>query len=364
MITRRTAVLFPTLVVVAVLGVLIFTATRAPGPQRAEADHHLLRVDRVMADGDIQYVQLRMTTGGQGVVDGKQICFYDATGTPAGSFTFPEDLDVATDEATVLIGTAEFDAAWTGGDSDYQLTGHPVPHPAGKVTFGATCAAAPVDSVAYGAGYSGPVENPAKFPQDLPVDGQALRLDADAPNAPRVNADDYAIGAADFKKNNGTTGSLNETSTPTASPSPTATPTATPTLTPCPTVSPTNCDIVTNPPSPTPTPTATPTFTGTLPPGDERTWGDNNCSGPPPDPVDSLLTLRFDAGLPTNTGDCPPVGEVVEVANASPHPWGDVDCSGEVNPVDSLKLLRSDAGLPVNQPQDCPELGGAVIVTA
>ncbi|MEX0682057.1 MAG: hypothetical protein WD472_01190, partial [Dehalococcoidia bacterium] len=58
----------------------------------------------------------------------------------------------------------------------------------------------------------------------------------------------------------------------------------------------------------------------------------------------------------------PPLGEVVEVANASPHPWGDVDCSGEVNPVDSLKLLRFDAGLPVAQEPDCPPIGDTVSV--
>ncbi|MEX0684125.1 MAG: choice-of-anchor Q domain-containing protein [Dehalococcoidia bacterium] len=95
--------------------------------------------------------------------------------------------------------------------------------------------------------------------------------------------------------------------------------------------------------------------------GDQRTWGDDNCSGAP-DPVDSLLTLRFDGGLSADTGECPPMGDVVEVANASPHPWGDVDCSGAVNPVDSLKLLRFDAGLSVAQPVGCPEMGADVLV--
>jgi hypothetical protein len=97
------------------------------------------------------------------------------------------------------------------------------------------------------------------------------------------------------------------------------------------------------------------------PPGDPRIWGDNNCSGAP-DPVDSLLTLRFDAGLNTNTGECPDFGQVVEVADASPHPWGDVDCSGAVNPVDSLKLLRFDAGLSVTQEEGCPLIESGVLV--
>ena len=91
-------------------------------------------------------------------------------------------------------------------------------------------------------------------------------------------------------------------------------------------------------------------------------WGDANCSGGV-GPVDSLLTLRYDAGLSANTGDCPAFGQVVEVANASPHAWGDVDCSGEVNPIDSLKILRADAGLGVTQPANCPAIGSTVTIT-
>ena len=100
---------------------------------------------------------------------------------------------------------------------------------------------------------------------------------------------------------------------------------------------------------------------GLLPEGLEATWGDSNCSGSA-DPVDSLLTLRFDAGLGTNTGDCPDFGQVVDVQNASPHPWGDVDCGGEVTPVDSLKVLRFDAGLSVTQEAECPLMGSEVLV--
>ena len=80
-------------------------------------------------------------------------------------------------------------------------------------------------------------------------------------------------------------------------------------------------------------------------------------------PIDSLLTLRHDAGLGANTGDCPDFGQVVEVAFASPHPWGDVDCGGDVTPVDSLKLLRFDAGFSVTQEPGCPEIGSAVLIT-
>ena len=105
-------------------------------------------------------------------------------------------------------------------------------------------------------------------------------------------------------------------------------------------------------PTPTPEPTATPA---------NATWGDNNCSKSV-DPADSLFVLRGDAGLSTNTGDCPEMGADIEVLNASPHIWGDVDCSGAMTPVDSLKTLRFDAGLSVSQEAGCPAIGGAVTI--
>ena len=89
-------------------------------------------------------------------------------------------------------------------------------------------------------------------------------------------------------------------------------------------------------------------------------WGDANCSGPPPGPVDALLTLRFDAGLSTNTGDCPDFGESVSALVVAVFIWGDVDCSGSVSPVDSLKLLRYDAGLSVSQNTGCPVIGAPI----
>ena len=36
---------------------------------------------------------------------------------------------------------------------------------------------------------------------------------------------------------------------------------------------------------------------------------------------------------------------------------GDVDCGGNVTPVDSLKTLRHDAGLSVQQNEPCPDIG-------
>ena len=85
------------------------------------------------------------------------------------------------------------------------------------------------------------------------------------------------------------------TASPTQSPTATPTPTATATATPTPTAS--------VPPSPTPSPTGA---------SQQVAWGDNNCSGNA-DPVDALLALRHDAGLTADTGDCPEMGEEVDV---------------------------------------------------
>ena len=92
-------------------------------------------------------------------------------------------------------------------------------------------------------------------------------------------------------------------------------------------------------------------------------WGDNNCVDGP-NPVDALLALRFDAGLPAETGDCPEMGEEVDIISASLHLWGDIDCSGAVDPVDGLKLLRFDAGLSIAKPEDCPDAGDEVAIVS
>jgi hypothetical protein len=107
-----------------------------------------------------------------------------------------------------------------------------------------------------------------------------------------------------------------------------------------------------------------PPTTPTAPPqGQLVAWGDWNCSGGA-DPVDSLLNLRHDAGLSTNTGDCPAMGTPVNLLIASALTWGDADCNATRDPVDSLKLLRHDAGLSVSQDEDCPALGSDVMVAA
>jgi hypothetical protein len=120
-------------------------------------------------------------------------------------------------------------------------------------------------------------------------------------------------------------------------------------------------------PSDTPTPVPTDTPTPTQPAGQTVVWGNHNCSGDPlgpPDPVDALLNLRHDAGLSTNTGDCPAMGSQQALVASNGLIWGDVDCDGTAGPVDSLKVLRFDAGLSVSQGDPCPEMGAEITIGA
>jgi hypothetical protein len=91
-------------------------------------------------------------------------------------------------------------------------------------------------------------------------------------------------------------------------------------------------------------------------------WGDHNCSGSA-DPVDALLNLRDDAGLPSETNECPEMGATVGV-DGTDRTWGDFDCSGTADPVDGLKVLRFDAGLDVARPDGCPDPGETVTVSS
>ena len=99
-------------------------------------------------------------------------------------------------------------------------------------------------------------------------------------------------------------------------------------------------------------------------PAQEESWGDVNCSGGGPNPVDSLFILRDDAGLSSVSvqgGQCPALGSQLLV-NALQRFWGDLDCSGSPGGViDSLKTLRHDAGLSISKADPtCPNAGAPV----
>jgi len=196
----------------------------------AFAAFHCMRIAAVMGgaggDSNIQYVELRMNAAGQTLVSGHTIRFYNGAGTLAATFTIPGGVGNGALGASILIGTAEFDANatvepnfifsdGTAIDPDTSMAvadnmtdniggwdqNHPVSPGSGKVTFAegsVNCAVggpAVVDSVAYGTAYpdlgSEPdaVDYDPKFASDLPMSGtQALVVNSlslePGPNGP------------------------------------------------------------------------------------------------------------------------------------------------------------------------------------
>jgi len=117
------------------------------------------------------------------------------------------------------------------------------------------------------------------------------------------------------------------------------------------------------PPTPTPSPSPTPSPTPIV---RDLVWGDDQCDDDA-NPIDSLITLRWDAGLSVQLNGCPPMNQNIVLNSISPagglddpQIWGNVDCDASITPVDSLKILRYDAGLSVAQAAGCPLIGDGV----
>jgi hypothetical protein len=148
----------------------MLVAAMSGSTRPAYAAFHCMRIHAVMAgfDGndDLQFVELRMNSGGQTVLGGHKMRFFDAAGTQTAEFTFPSGVTNGLKGESVLIATAEFNNDWTpGGNADFEFslantTGtttdnrlHPVQYPGGKVIFEpnfAGCVSGPpVDSLAY-----------------------------------------------------------------------------------------------------------------------------------------------------------------------------------------------------------------------
>jgi hypothetical protein len=193
-------------VLVALLAAL--GAAILPSSNVAYAAFHCMRIHAVMAgyngNGNIQYVELRMNTGGQTVLGGHTIEFYDSSNTLKARFTFPSGVTNGLLGESILIGTEAFrdntpgpggpDFVFLGpGDPDGPqntvvfnggLVSHPIQAPGGLVHFApgsANCdtvmlpvPAGEVDSVAYGAAAS--YYPPAATALPSPATTKALRL--------------------------------------------------------------------------------------------------------------------------------------------------------------------------------------------
>jgi hypothetical protein len=86
----------------------------------------------------------------------------------------------------------------------------------------------------------------------------------------------------------------------------------------------------------------------------QKPFGDVDCSGQV-NSIDSLKLLRFSSGMAySQTEPCEDIGTGV-LANGEIQ--GDVDCSDAVNSVDSLKVLRYASALAYSQSEPCPDIG-------
>jgi hypothetical protein len=290
-----------------------------------------MRVHAVMraANGhpQIQYVELRMASGGQTQVSGHDICVFDPDGNPWARFTFPGNVQNGALGSSILIGSPSMDALWPHAPDFVFDPANTVPfalnadpsNPVyeglgqGKVAFGSDSATVPadmcgaqfsvIDSVAYGAGYTGSVDFGTKFASDAPAVGEfAVQLTGALCNpCARDNSVDYSIvdvtDPANYPRNNaGETGPLGDGGTPTPTPSPT-------------------------PGQSTPTPT----------PGIPGKQGDVTCDEQVPRWMPSSSCVRW----PDTAAAC------LDLA-------GDVNCDGARTAVDALGVLRR--GGPAGEP--------------
>ncbi len=119
----------------AAVGIATLALVSAGSPT-ALAAFHCMRVHAVMAgyngNNNIQYVELRMDTGGQSFVGGHDIKFYSGDpSVPANlkaTFTFPANVmgNAGTGDS-ILIATAEFNSTVMGGTADFVFKAAPDP---------------------------------------------------------------------------------------------------------------------------------------------------------------------------------------------------------------------------------------------
>jgi hypothetical protein len=219
------------------LGLGVFSALVASqmNAPPALAAFHCMRIAAVMGgaggDANIQYVELRMNLGGQTFVSGHSITFRDASGNLASTFTFTSNVTTGASGSSVLIATQEFadnatvapDFIFSAANTTGTNVNHPIPTPSGKVSFAegsGNCqigGPSVVDSIAYGAGYTGSVDYGGKFPADLPITGTQGLVVNNLNLEPADNSSEYSIqtvpisippGANTPRNNAGATGSV------------------------------------------------------------------------------------------------------------------------------------------------------------
>ncbi len=182
-------------------------------PRLAAATFHLAKIDEVMTayggDPAAQFVEIRMLTGSQNLVQGTTLAAFDASGNFAGDvFAVPTKVPNSGAGVRWLMGTAAY-AALGGPAPDFVI-------PAGlPVTGGMVCWGKPsatghsnpanyVDCVAYGT-FSGPKSKYVCKPTPIGAEGHSLRRAGDTTNL----RNDLVCGDPATPQNNaGAVGSL------------------------------------------------------------------------------------------------------------------------------------------------------------
>ena len=162
---------------------VVFTTT-----QQASADHHLVRINEVMAgmngDSNIQYIVLEAADDDQkawgpqagdppGAPGRVMLVFYNSLGTESGRFVFPSDPANGSD--TVLVATAAFAALPGAPTPDFIMPADIIPV-AGKIAFqnnpdNVNSTSVNIALSYGGAGYSGSTAGATDgaHPADLPI---------------------------------------------------------------------------------------------------------------------------------------------------------------------------------------------------
>jgi hypothetical protein len=88
----------------------------AAGIQPAHATYHLMMIREVFAGSAAQpnahFVELQMHASGQNFVGGKQVKIFNAGGAEVGTFSFAGSVSNGANQASILVGTAEVQAAF------------------------------------------------------------------------------------------------------------------------------------------------------------------------------------------------------------------------------------------------------------
>ncbi|HEX3173541.1 MAG TPA: hypothetical protein VHQ43_04890 [Solirubrobacterales bacterium] len=166
-------------------------------PPAAEATFHLISVREVFAGSSAapqaEYVELQMYSGGQDLVGGHTLSFYDGAGASSGSASFGGDVANGANQSTVLAATPAAESLF-GVAADTSMPADSLDPSGGAVCWES------LDCVAWGS-FHGTVLSAVGSPADsggIP-DGLALRRSI-APGCSTLleAADDSDSSAADF----------------------------------------------------------------------------------------------------------------------------------------------------------------------